>query len=144
MTYQPNERSITGTGTLSGLQASGVPFPSLIQSYAMSHGLNFFLFNAAVRRPVKNTPLVLSARAGIGPTLPHAETEVNGVRQEGYEYGGVGTQLGAGIELRVWSHFGFMAEYKWTHARPEIFVHDGTGRITANTHHLAFGFTAAF
>jgi hypothetical protein len=136
--------SITGAGTLNGQQTAGVPFPSVIQAYAMSHGLNFFLFNAAVRRPVKNTSLVLSARAGIGPTLPHAETEVDGVRQEGYEYGGIGTELGAGVELRVWSHFGFMAEYKWTHARPEIVVHDGTGQITANTHHLAFGLTAAF
>jgi hypothetical protein len=142
--YAKDLGSLTGSGMLNGQQAAAVPFPSVIQSYAMSHGLNFFLFNAAVRRRIENMPIVLSARAGVGPTLPHAETEVDHVRQEGYEYGGIGMQLGGGAELPVWSHFGFMAEYKWTHARPEIFVHEGTGQITANTHHLSFGLTASF
>jgi hypothetical protein len=83
--------------------------------------------------------VAVTARAGLGPMLPHAETTVANESREQYESGGVGYQLAAGVDVRLIGWLSAIADYKFGHGRPEITIVDGTGRTTANVHQLAFG-----
>ncbi len=110
-----------------------------VQRYQMTHGLNFILVNLVLRRPIGSGRAALVARAGAGPTLPHAETTIATVPREQYELGGLGVQLAGGVEFTLASRFDAFGEYKFTRARPEIDVDGGTGRMTARCHQIAFG-----
>jgi hypothetical protein len=79
------------------------------------------------------------ARAGAGPTLPHAETTVNGQAREQYEYGGLGLHAAAGVDVRLHSRVSGAVEYKVTAAKPTITIAHGTGQTTAVSHHLSVG-----
>ena len=122
-----------------------LPLSSVVQRLAMSHGLNFILANLAVRREAGprdargSRRLALVARAGAGPTTPHAESTVDHVNVDQYQSGGVGAQFGGGVELTVWRGLRAVGEYKFTWATPEIEVAGGSARIPARSHHAAFG-----
>ncbi|HET9372782.1 MAG TPA: hypothetical protein VFO19_21110, partial [Vicinamibacterales bacterium] len=120
------------------------PMSGLVQRYAMSHGLNFILFNVVVREPLGEGPVTLVVRGGAGPTLPHAESTVLGVPREQYEYGGIGLDAGIGLDIKIRGRFSAMSEYKLTYAKPEISVAGGTGQTTALAHQINFGVTFGF
>jgi hypothetical protein len=120
------------------------PMSGLVQRYAMSHGLNFILFNVVVRQPLGDGPVSLVVRGGAGPTLPHAESTVLTVPREQYEYGGIGLDGGIGIDIRLGGRFSAMSEYKLTYAKPEIDVAGGTGQTSALSHQINFGITFGF
>ena len=126
---------------VSGLDTSdggALVMNTVVQRYAMTHGLNFALINMVVRTPVRG-PVTLVWRAGAGPTLPHAETTIDGHIREQYEYGGPGAHLSAGLDIRTWRFVSTTAEYKFTIARPRIDVASGTGVTTSASHQLAVG-----
>lgn len=133
-------------GTYRGLPIDErTPMSSLIQHFGMSHGLNFFLVNAAVRQPLGATPgesfpaAVLVGRFGIGATRPHGETIVENRKQDGYRWGGVGMQWAVGAELRIRARVYFIAEYKFTRTRQAVSIPDGDARLLLHTHHVAMG-----
>lgn len=117
-----------------------------VTRYQMTHGLNFLVVNVTNRRPFGRTaygeaPYAFITRAGAGITLPHAETTIFGVSQEQYEYAGLGAHLAAGFDIRLKGRLSLVTEYKLTYARPTITTaHNGTGRMTALSHHAAIGF----
>jgi hypothetical protein len=119
--------------------APGQPMTTVVERYAMSHGLNFLVANFIVRHSLGSGRAALIARAGMGPALPHTETTVLGNAVDRYEYAGVGTHVAAGIDVQMLGRLSFMTEYKFTYARPEITISAGTGRMTAATHHVAVG-----
>jgi len=128
---------------VSGLESGDpgpLPMNAIVQRYAMTHGLNFALINLVMRTPVRG-PFAIVWRAGVGPTLPHAETTIDGQPRDQYEYGGPGAQLSAALDIRTWRFISTSAEYKFTVARPRIDVAGGTGVTTSATHQLALGFT---
>jgi hypothetical protein len=128
-----------GAGQRNGVAVDAVPFSSVVQRFGMSHGLNFILFNVALRLPTQVERLTITARAGVGPMLPHRETQVDGETEEGYQWAGLGVQAGGGLELRIWRRVNVVTEYKRTHARPRVSVHAGTAVVSADSHHLALG-----
>jgi hypothetical protein len=83
--------------------------------------------------------VVAVVRGGVGPTLPHAESQLDSTYVEQYESGGIGVQVGSGIELSVWRHIGVLGEYKFTWASPEIDVAGGQAKIPSRSHHVVFG-----
>jgi hypothetical protein len=111
---------------------------TVVQRYSMTHGLNFALINLVVRTPARG-PFTLIWRGGAGPTIPHAETTIDRQSRDQYEYGGIGAQASAGVDIRTWRFVSTTAEYKFTIARPRIDVADGTGVTTSATHQLAVG-----
>jgi hypothetical protein len=123
----------------SGAPDSPAPMNAIVQRYAMTHGLNFVLINFVSRTPLGEGPLTLVLRSGAGPTLPHAESTIDGQIREQYEYAGIGAQASAGLDLRVHAHVSVVMDYKFTVARPKIDIPQGTGRMTAATHQLAVG-----
>jgi hypothetical protein len=138
-------------GTLRGVPIDAVvPLSSLVQRLAMSHGLNFILANLAVRRglgPIDARGVhrvVAVVRAGAGPTRPHAESHVDQVARDQYENGGLGIQVGGGLEISLWRGFGALGEYKFTWASPEIEVAGGQAKVPARSHHVVFGAVYGF
>ena len=71
--------------------------------------------------------------------MPHAESNLGNVTMEQYEGGGLGVQVGGGIEVSLGHGVGALGEYKFTDASPTIDVAGGTAKIPSRTHHLVFG-----
>ena len=134
-------RTYALTGSIGGEPApDDLRMDALVPRYSMTHGLNFLLVNVVSRTPLGGGPLALVARAGAGPTLPHAETTVGILTQEQYEYAGMGAHGAAGLDVRIRGRFSALIEYKLTIARPEISIPlGGTGRTTAISHQIALG-----
>ena len=69
---------VEAAGQLRGQTVGGeIPLGSVVRQYSISHGANLLLFNAVGRRRLGRGPdspdgrLILAARAGLGPTIPH-------------------------------------------------------------------------
>ena len=138
------------SGTLRGTLIDTPQKVSLIvEDLSMSHGLNFVFGNFVIRREFgaqhrtgrRATAVV---RIGAGPTFPHAESTIGGVRREQYEYGGIGAQAAAGIELVVWRGLHVVGEYKFTGTSARISVDEGEAVIPARSHHIVAGVAARF
>lgn len=127
-----------------------MPLGEIVQQYSISHGVNLLLFNAALRRGLGRSDeapggrLVVSARAGAGPTLPHTESSVEGRRQEQYEVGRLGWQLAGGSELKLWGGLHALGEYKFTRTRQRGKVFSGEAESLLRTHHGVFGLSYHF
>ena len=149
--YAEVDRSAHVVGTLGGAPIDGVvPISSVVQRLSMSHGLNFILVNVAARRafgPPKadgSRRFAGVVRAGVGPTMPHAESQLDNTYVEQYEAGGIGAQVAGGVEVSVWRRIGVLGEYKFTSANPEIDIAGGQARIPSRSHHFVFGLTYDF
>ena len=134
-------------------QIDGVPIPSgaslpmnaEVQEYQMTHGLNFLIVNAVGRFPIRSSHrLSLVTRAGLGTTLPHAETEVLQAFSQHYEFAGLGVEGSAGLAVKLSHLVSLLADYKISEARPRITVVSGTGQTSALTQQVAIGFAVGF
>lgn len=127
-----------------------MPLGDIVQQYSISHGVNLLLLNAALRRGVKRNAdapegrLVLTARVGAGPTLPHTESTVEGSRQEQYEVGRLGWQAAGGAEFKLWRGLYALGEYKFTRTRQRGKVFSGAAESLLRTHHGVFGLSYHF
>jgi hypothetical protein len=128
----------TGFGAIDGRPVSGIRPASLVQHVAMSHGLNLIFVNIAWRQPLSRRVAAVG-RAGFGPVLAHAETEIAGERRADYQWAGNGLQAAGGVELRLWRAFQAIVEYKFTRARPRIDTAAGGAELTTRSHHVAAG-----
>lgn len=119
------------------------PMSSVVESFSMSHGMNLLLGNIVFRQPIGSSAgaarVRVTARAGLGVAIPHAESTVRGVASEGYELAGVAYQLGAGLEWVVARRVFLLGEYRWTHAAPDVTVAGGTAKTTIATQHVNVG-----
>jgi hypothetical protein len=142
--YLASPQRARGGGVLQNAGASDVPFAAVVEDFNLSHGFNFILFNALMRRAVYADRVTATARIGAGPLLPHAESVAGGQRREAYELAGIGVQLSGGAEVAVWRRLAVTAEYKWTRAQPHVTLAVGSLQLTAISHHLAVGLSAHF
>jgi hypothetical protein len=116
----------------------------IVQRYSISHGVNLLLFNVVARHRIKYSAhtqerLVLIARAGLGPTLPHTESLVEGRAQEQYEIGRLAWQTSGGAEFRLWRGLYALGEYKFTRTRQRGKVALGTAESLLRTSHGVLG-----
>ena len=141
-------RSYVASGQIGGVaipSGSSLPMNAEVQEYQMTHGLNFLMVNAVGRFPIKSgRRLSLVTRAGLGTTLPHAETEVLGQSHERYEFAGLGVEGSAGVAVKLSHLFSLLADYKVSDARPRITVVGGTGQMNALTQQVAIGLAVGF
>jgi len=132
-------------GTYAGVPIDDrLPMNTFVDRYNQSHGLNFLFANLVWRQPLggSDARTALLLRAGAGPVRPGRDVVMPGLNVQGYQFAGVGAQAAAGLEVRLSRWLSAMAEYKFTHARPELELgHEGHGRMTADTHNLVFGVT---
>lgn len=145
--YTQPSQVVAATGTIDGTPVAGsIPLDTLVQRFSISHGQNMLLLNAVVRHAFgeggdyRTARLVASARVGAGPTLPHVESTIGGVRDERYERGAPAVQAAGGVEVLVWKRLHALAEYKWTRCRQSVVAAAGTNVETLlTTHHFVFG-----
>ena len=149
--YADTSQVVHITGRHAGVNVDAIArMDTIVQRYAMSHGMNFALVNAVVRVPLAEggngfaSRVAFTARAGAGPMVPHAENTIDGESREQYEAGGIGYQVAGGLDVRLAGPLSAAIDYKFGHGTPEVMVVDGTGRTTANVHQLAFGLALGF
>lgn len=127
-----------------------LPLGDIVQQYSISHGVNLLLFNVAARHRMMrdvDAPAgraILTARAGVGPTLPHTESRIEGAGQEQYEIGRVSWQAAGGAEFKLWRGWYVLGEYKFTRTRQRGKVSVGTAESLLRTHHGVFGVSYHF
>jgi len=120
-----------------------VPVGSVVQRLAMSHGLNFVLANIAFHHDIREHLLAV-VRTGVGATVPHVETTLDGFNQDHYAGGGLAGQIAGGVEVELIAHLHAVAEYKFTWSSPTIDVASGTATVPARSHHLVAGVAYRF
>jgi hypothetical protein len=142
------ERIVHVTGQADGLPVDiSIPMNEIVQRYAMTHGLIFWLGNLVWRLPLGSAPARRASvvlRAGGGPVMPGVDTVVGRKSVQHYQYAGLGAAAAAGLDLHCWRLLSLTAEYKFTYARPTIDVDRGRGRTTTLAHHLAVGIGIGF
>lgn len=124
-----------------------LPLGEIVQQYSISHGVNLLLFNVVARHHVKgvaNERLFLTARGGLGPTLPHTESRIEGQAQEQYEIGRLAWQASGGAEFRLWRQWHVFGEYKFSRTRQRGEISAGTAESLLRTHHGVFGLNYNF
>ncbi len=97
------------------------PFRAIVERFQISHGLNLLLVNAAFEQRV-HPRLTLTARAGIGPTVPHIEATIAGASRDQYSWGRVGVQAGGAVNWFATRHVFFTGELKWTFTHQRLAV----------------------
>ena len=149
--YSDPQQTVRVAGVRRGASINReIALGEIVQQYSISHGANFLLFNLAARRGFwrgnnsKRNRLLLTAHAGIGPTIPHTESIVEGQRQEQYELGRLGWQIAAGTEIRFCRGIYALGEYKYTQARQNGKVAVGNAESFLRTHHGIFGLSYHF
>jgi hypothetical protein len=121
-----------------------------VQRYSISHGVNLLLFNVAGRYRIKGdsqggrSRFILTSRFGVGPTLPHTESSVDGFQQEQYEVGALALQLGGGAEARLKAGLYLLGEYKFTRTRQTGKIFSGEAESLLRTQHGVFGLSYHF
>ena len=122
----------------------------IVQRFSISHGVNLLMFNVVGRYRIKadaqgrRSRLILDARFGAGPTLPHTESAIDDRRQEQFEVGGLAIQLGGGGELRLKAGLYAIAEYKFTRTRQKGSVFMGEAESLLRSQHGIFGLSYHF
>jgi opacity protein-like surface antigen len=142
--YAETGRVARVSGTWEGRAVDGKQaIDEFVQYFSISHGVNLLLASVVARVPLGGGPsprLWATARAGAGPTIPHAESRIGGVASpEGYAVGRVGVQLGAGLEARLGRHLVAIGEYKLTRTRQEVDVTSGSASTRLLSHHVIAG-----
>jgi hypothetical protein len=121
-----------------------VPIRNILDSFSLSHGLNFALVNVVARRALRSSVgadrrVQFLGRVGLGLTIPHAESMIDGVFQEGYEAGALGLHVAGGIDVRLVRGLSAMAEYKLTSANQSVAISEGHAHGQFTSHHVVFG-----
>lgn len=140
-------------GTRNGAALSGgAKVNSIVQRFAVTHGVNYLTLDALFRYPLLQSPerfakgrLQLYTGVGLGPVIGHPETRVDNIRSEpGYELAGLGVQGFVGARFLILKNLGLFTEYKFSHSALEVTVPSGHGRVHENTHHIVGGLTIHF
>jgi hypothetical protein len=122
----------------------------IVQQYSISHGVNLLLFNVAARHRIMRSAdapggqLIMIVRAGLGPTLPHTESSINGATQEQYEIGRAAWQAAGGAEFKLRSRLYAFGEYKFTRSNQRGKVSAGNAETLFRTQHGVFGLSYHF
>jgi hypothetical protein len=122
---------------------------SVVQQFQITHGVNYLTLDILFRYSLlpdgerfRHGRVQLYGGVGLGPVITHAENRIDQVKNdEAYEVAGAGVQAFIGARALLFKYFGVFAEYKFTHSRLEVGAAGGDGRVTENTHHLAWGVT---
>ncbi|MCS7315212.1 MAG: outer membrane beta-barrel protein [Bryobacterales bacterium] len=137
--YARAERVVEAQGTLHGAPVAGrLPMQQIVEQFSISHGLNLLLANVVWERPM-GARSFLQLRFGAGPTIPHAESLLQGEGRQGYQLGRPAAQAAAGLEIRLWRALHLLGEYKFTHTRQRVKIAAGHAETLVRSHHGVFG-----
>ncbi|MGE0406539.1 MAG: hypothetical protein AB7O65_09575, partial [Candidatus Korobacteraceae bacterium] len=81
---------------------------------------------------------------GLVGTISHAETEIFGVVDQGYQSGGGVVQLAIGPEMRLWRNLHLLGEYKFTRTTQRLQLVNSQTQSLFQSHHGIAGFSWHF
>ena len=146
----PDQR-VSASGTHQGEPINReLPLGEIVQRFSISHGVNLLLFNVVGRYRIKadsqgrRSRVIVQARFGAGPTLPHTESTIDRQRQEQFEVGRLAFQLGGGGELRLIGGLYVIGEYKFTRTRQKGSVFMGDAESLLRSQHGIAGLSFHF
>ena len=149
--FSDPQQQVRASGQLRGAQINRTQrLGQTVEQYSISHGVNLLLFNVAARHAFAREEahpagrLILTARAGLGPTIPHTESNVEGARQEQYELGSAAWQIAGGAEVKLRGGLYVLGEYKFTRTRQRGKIFAGEAESLLRTHHGVFGLNYHF
>src|SRR4051812_8380507 len=150
--YANTAERVLVTGTFGGARVNTTtPMSTYASRFSISHGNNLLLFNGVYRQdffrdgdPKKLGKLLLTVRAGAGPTIPHVEVAFGNDSYESYFLGRPAIQVGAGGEWKLWRGLYADGEYKFTHNAQRVDVGSRFFKVDANSHHGVFGVSVHF
>lgn len=149
--YANAQRQVQASGTLRGTPVNGqIQLGQVVQQYSVSHGVNLLLFNVTGRYRLKkdsDTPkgrFIFTGRAGLGPTIPHTESIIEGREQQQYELGRLAWQVAGSAEVRLWRGLYFLGEYKFTRTRQRGKIFSGEAESLLRTQQGVFGLSYYF
>ena len=126
-------------------------FHDTIQSFNLSHGLNYALGDIVYRwSPGDRGKDFLGhlqpyVGFGLGVAIPHVESNIDGVFHQEYQLRGPGVQGLGGVNVNLTQHWALMFEYKFTYANlGALDIPGGSIEVTPLTHHLVTGITFSF
>ena len=144
-------RVVNADGALGGLRVNGPrPMSAIVERFSITHGVNLVLINAVLRHQVpreadrRRARVAVVGRVGLGASIPHPESAINGEAYERYEWGAFSMQGAAGVELRLAGPLYVLSEYKLSRTVQEVTVAGGSASTPLVTHHLVAGLTTRF
>ena len=148
------------TGNFEGSEIDRIEtIQNYLEYFSVSHGINHIGLALIYRLMFLPTDQIPDGRlqpfltVTAGPTIPHLELKLTGSSREwdAYSYQSswrnFGAGLGIGLRAKLWRHFGFYLEYKFTYSHlhgmhfDEI---DGAVSMDFFTHHLQWGISYMF
>jgi hypothetical protein len=146
----PNE-VVRLTGVLGGVPVdASARLGNVVQEFSVSHGLNFLFTNLVGgfrlfdESRILFSPMNIVFRVGVGPTIPHTESTVDGVHTEQYEFKGPAYQIAGGFQGYLFWRLNFLLEYKFTYTKlKDVTIDRGAASAVVRTHHVVFGLVAA-
>jgi opacity protein-like surface antigen len=137
--YADAAQTVQASGQRAGQSINRqMPLNEIVQQYSISHGVNLLLFNSVLTYPLTRQ-LSVTGRVGVGPTIPHTESTIDGRHQEQYEWGKVAWQGAGGVEIRLYRGLFALLEYKFTRTNQRGSVSSGDAQSLLRTHHGIFG-----
>ena len=122
-----------------------------IQSFSISHGLNFLTADVIYRRFLGEPGVKLLGHlepyvgAGVGAVIAHVESTVGGVSYQGSQWHGPGVQGFVGINFDVARHWSIFLEYKLSYAHLDSMnIPGGSIQVNPWTNHFLTGLSFRF
>ncbi len=145
--YSNSQQIVFVSGTKEGGRMdSTMRLGELVQGFSMTHGLNFLFFNLVGRFNFSEkdgnllNKIKLFVRLGIGPSIPHTESVIQGIKKEQYELHIPAYQIAAGPEIKIWRSLRLLMEYKGTWVRvKDAQIANGYAETKLWTNHLVLG-----
>jgi opacity protein-like surface antigen len=149
--YAKTGKRVQISGTHNGLSINRQDtLDRIVQNYSISHGVNLLLVNGVLRHAIQRDRasgrgrVMLAGRFGIGATIPHTESTIDGLHQEQYQWGRFALQISGGAELRLWRGLYAISEYKFTYTNQQGKVVSGEAESRLRSHHGAVGVSYHF
>lgn len=143
--YADTERPLRVTGTRAGQPVAGTePLGTSLQSFNMSHGVNYLTLNGLYRWntcPESGCTGRVQPYAGLGlgVAIPHVEAILGEQSVYRYQLRAPVLQALGGVSWPFASYFGVFGEYRFSHAFFDVDIPGGTLGTTLSTHHLVAG-----
>ena len=150
--YLNTDDAVHVTGTRAGAPVNASErVGDTIESFNLSHGLNFLTADATYRWFLGERDKDLLGRlqpylgGGIGVAIPHVESTVGGVHFEEYQFHGPAYQAFGGLNFDLTRHLSLFVEYKFSYVDLDrLTIPDGSIGLAPMTHHFVTGISFRF
>lgn len=138
--YADPNGMVRAVGTEKGVPVDRMQrFGDSMQRFDISHGVNYLSFTVVAGTKFLNGKLMPYVGIGMGPTILHPESTIDGESYQKYEWDVPSWQGLVGVEYLFQQNASLFFEYKYTNQSFNVAVVDGMARTRISTDHWVFG-----